>query len=63
MNLLAIIPARGGSKGIPRKNLALVAGRPLLEWTCRAALESRSLNRVILSTENSEIAERGREFG
>jgi CMP-N-acetylneuraminic acid synthetase len=63
MNLLAIIPARGGSKGIPRKNLAPVAGLPLLAWTCRAALESRSLSRVILSTEDSEIAERGREFG
>jgi CMP-N-acetylneuraminic acid synthetase len=63
MNLLAIIPARGGSKGIPRKNLAPVAGRPLLAWTCRAALESRSLTRVILSTEDSEIADRGREFG
>ena len=63
MNLLAIIPARGGSKGIPRKNLAPVAGRPLLAWTCRAALESRLLSRVILSTEDSDIAEKGREFG
>lgn len=63
MNLLAIIPARGGSKGIPRKNLAPVAGRSLLAWTCRAALESRSLNRVILSTEDSEIAAKGLEFG
>lgn len=63
LNLLALIPARGGSKGIPRKNLAPVAGRPLLAWTCAAARESRRIARTVLSTEDAEIAARGREFG
>ncbi len=63
MKVLAIITARGGSKGIPRKNLALLAGKPLLAYTTEAALAARSLARVVLSTDDDEIAEVGRKLG
>lgn len=63
MEVLGLIPARGGSKGIPRKNIALVAGRPLLAYTCDAALGSASLGRVVLSTDDEEIAAVGRQCG
>jgi len=63
MKVLGIVTARGGSKGIPRKNLALLAGRPLLAYTADAALASRHINRVVLSTEDLEIAEVGRRLG
>jgi CMP-N-acetylneuraminic acid synthetase len=53
--VLGIIPARGGSKGIPRKNLAPVAGRPLLYYSIRAAQESKRLTRSIVSTDDAEI--------
>lgn len=62
-NVLGLIPARGGSKGIPRKNLAPLAGRPLLSYTCDAALGCRALSRVILSTDDEEIARAGRACG
>ena len=58
-----MIPARGGSKGIPRKSLVPLAGRPLIEYTTRAALESSELARVVLSTDDLEIAEVGRGLG
>ena len=63
MDVLALIPARGGSKGIPRKNLAPLAGRPLLAWTIDAALGSRVVTRTVVSTEDGEIAEAGRSLG
>lgn len=63
MNILGIIPARGGSKGFPRKNLALLKGRPLLSYTCEAALRSRTLTGVILSTDDPEMERVGRECG
>lgn len=63
MNVLGVIPARGGSKSIPRKNIAVVAGRPLLAYTCEAALRSKSLTRRVLSTDDEEIATVGRECG
>jgi len=63
MRILGLIPARGGSKGIPRKNIFPVAGKPLLAWTCEAALASKSLSRVVLSTDDEEIAEVGRAWG
>lgn len=63
MSLVALIPARGGSKGIPRKNLALCGGRSLLDWTAEAALHSGLIDRVVLSTDDSEIAEAGRALG
>jgi CMP-N,N'-diacetyllegionaminic acid synthase len=53
---LGVIPARGGSKGVPRKNLALLGGRPLIAWTCDAARASRRLDRVLLSSDDDEIA-------
>lgn len=52
-----IIPARGGSKGVPRKNIRLLGGQPLIAHTIRAALQSRLLDIVAVSTEDSEIAE------
>lgn len=55
MRVLGIIPARGGSKGVPRKNIRELAGKPLLAWTVDAAKASR-LSRVIISTEDDEIA-------
>jgi CMP-N,N'-diacetyllegionaminic acid synthase len=58
-----VIPARGGSKGIPRKNLALLAGRPLLAYTADAARGSRRLSRVVVSTEDEEIAGIARQLG
>lgn len=63
MKTVALITARGGSKGIPRKNVAPCGGRPLIAWTVEAALGSRSLHRVILSTDDEEIADTGRKFG
>jgi CMP-N-acetylneuraminic acid synthetase len=56
MDVLGLIPARGGSKGIPRKNLAPVGGKPLLEWTVEAARAATELTRVVVSTEDDEIA-------
>jgi len=53
---VAIVPARGGSKGVPRKNLRPVAGRPLIHHTIEAALRASSVDRVVVSTEDPEIA-------
>lgn len=63
MKTLAVIPARGGSKSIRRKNLADVAGRPLIAWVIGAARETKRLDRVIVSTEDEEIAETARRWG
>lgn len=63
MSFIGIVPARGGSKRIPRKNLALCAGRPLLGYTLSAATSSRLLQRVLLSTDDEEIAAYGRANG
>lgn len=63
MKVLGIITARGGSKGVPGKNLKMLAGRPLLAYTVEAARASRSLDRVILSTEDDAIAAAGRALG
>jgi CMP-N,N'-diacetyllegionaminic acid synthase len=60
---LGIIPARGGSKRIFRKNLALLAGKPLIAYTIEAALKSLRLTRVIVSTDDSEIAELSLKYG
>jgi len=54
--IVALIPARGGSKGIPRKNLAPLGGRPLLVWTVEAARAAETVTRVIVSTDDEEIA-------
>jgi len=61
--ILAIVPARGGSKRIPRKNIALCANKPLLAWTAEAAAASSAIDRVILSTDDDEVARVGREWG
>lgn len=58
-----MIPARGGSKAVPRKNLALLGGRPLLAYTVEAALASGGLTRVVVSTEDEEIATVARTLG
>lgn len=63
MSLVALMPARGGSKGIPRKNLALCGGRSLLHWTAEAALQSGVIDRAILSTDDQDIAEAGLALG
>lgn len=63
MNVLGLITARGGSKGIPRKNIAPLSGKPLLAYTCQAALQSGRFQRIVLSTEDAEIAEVGRQCG
>lgn len=54
-SILAIIPARGGSKGVPRKNIRQIAGKPLIAWTICEAKKSRYVDRVILSSEDQEI--------
>ena len=62
-SVLAIIPARGGSKGVPRKNIRLVRGRPLIAHTIDAALSSVYVDRLILSTDDDEIAEVASQYG
>src|ERR1035441_672888 len=63
LRVLGVIPARGGSKGIPRENIRLLAGKPLLQYTAEAALAAKRLTRIVLSTEDEEIAEVGRKCG
>ena len=63
MRTLGLIPARGGSKGIARKNLACLAGRPLIAHTIESAKRAASLDRVIVSTNDEEIAAVARNFG
>jgi YrbI family 3-deoxy-D-manno-octulosonate 8-phosphate phosphatase len=62
-NILAIIPARGGSKGIPRKNIRNFAGYPLIAWSIAAAKRSSLVTRIIVSTDDEEIAEVARAWG
>lgn len=57
LRFLAVIPARGGSKRVPRKNLRLLAGKPLLSYTIDAAQQSRFIDKIIVSTDDKEIAE------
>ncbi|HEY9089488.1 MAG TPA: acylneuraminate cytidylyltransferase [Anaerolineaceae bacterium] len=61
--VLAIIPARGGSKGIPRKNIREFAGYPLIAYSIAAGLKAQSVTRVIVSTDDAEIAETARAWG
>jgi CMP-N,N'-diacetyllegionaminic acid synthase len=61
--ILGLIPARGGSKGIPRKNLLQLGGKPLISHTIEAALESDCIDRLIVSTDDNEIADISRELG
>ena len=61
--LSCLIPARGGSKGVPRKNIKMLAGRPLLAYTADSALAAESLAVTVLSTDDEEIANVGRGCG
>jgi YrbI family 3-deoxy-D-manno-octulosonate 8-phosphate phosphatase len=61
--ILAVIPARGGSKGIPRKNIKNFAGYPLIAYSIQAALNSKHVTRIVVSTDDNEIAEVARDFG
>src|SRR3954469_15890906 len=63
MRVLGIVTARGGSKAVPRKNLAMLGGRPLLSYTAEVVSASRRLTRTILSTDDEEIAFVGRGLG
>ena len=62
MNLL-IIPARGGSKRIPRKNIKIFKGKPIIEWTISTALSLKFFDKVIVSTDNDEIAALSQNLG
>jgi pseudaminic acid cytidylyltransferase len=61
--ILCVIPARGGSKRVPRKNIRPLAGRPLIAWSIRAALDSGCFSRVVVSTDDEEIAAVARDHG
>ena len=63
IEVVASVPARGGSKSIPRKNLHPLGGRPLLAWPIETALATPEIDRVIVSTDDAEIADVGRSLG
>ncbi len=63
MEVLGLVTARGGSKRLPRKNVLLLAGKPMIAWTIDAARQSAELQRVIVSTDDEEIARVSREYG
>ncbi len=63
MKVLGIIPARGGSKGVPRKNIKLLGNQPLISYTINQALNSKYLSKVIVSTDDEEISEVAKSFG
>jgi N-acylneuraminate cytidylyltransferase len=60
---LAIIPARAGSKGIPGKNMKLIAGKPLIYWSIKSALDAKCIDRVIVTTDSNEIAQASKDMG
>lgn len=62
-DIIAIIPARGESKGIPKKNIKILNGKPLIAWTIEAAKNSGVVDRVFVSTDDKEIARISREYG
>ncbi|RJQ36790.1 acylneuraminate cytidylyltransferase family protein [Candidatus Parcubacteria bacterium] len=62
-SVLALIPARGGSKGVPKKNLRLLAGKPLIAYSIIAAKASPAIDRVIVSTDSEEIADVAKRYG
>jgi CMP-N-acetylneuraminic acid synthetase len=63
MNYLAVIPARGDSKGIPRKNVVMLAGKPLIVHTCSAAKGSKKISSTMVSTDDNEIADVSKKAG
>ena len=60
---VAIIPARGGSKGLPRKNIKKLLGKPLIAYTIEAAKKAKNLGRIFVSTEDKEIAKIAKKYG
>lgn len=60
---LAVIPARGGSKRIPRKNIKLFCGKPIIAWSIEAAQRSNCFDHIVVSTDDSEIADIARQYG
>lgn len=63
MEILAVIPARGGSKGVPRKNIKPLAGKPLIYYSIEQAKRSKYISRIVVSTEDNEISEMAKEYG
>ena len=63
LNILALIPARAGSKRLPGKNIKELCGKPLIAWTIEAALKSKYLDQVIVSTDSNEIAKISKQYG
>lgn len=62
-SVVALIPARGGSKGIPGKNIKILNGKPLIAYTIEASLQSKSIERTIVSTDFKNIASISKKFG
>jgi CMP-N,N'-diacetyllegionaminic acid synthase len=62
-NVVALIPARGGSKGVPHKNIKDLGGRPLIEWSIKACMKSKLIDRVIVSTDSQEYADMAIRLG
>ena len=63
VKVLAIIPARGGSKGLPGKNVRMLGDKPLIAWTIEAALNANCISRTIVTTDSIEIADVARRYG
>lgn len=63
LNILTIIPARGGSKGIPKKNIINLFNKPLIAYSIESALKSQHINRVVVSTDSEEIADVSMQYG
>ncbi len=61
--ILALIPARGGSKGLSRKNIKLLSGKPLIAWTIERARNSKYIDEIVVSTDDEEIAEVSKQYG
>ena len=63
IRVVAIIPARAGSKGLPRKNIKNIAGKPLIVWTIEAALNSKCITKTVVSSEDDEILNISKKYG
>ena len=63
MRVIAVIPARGGSKSVPKKNIKLLGGKPLLAWSIEVAKQVEEIDRIIVSTDDEEIGAVSRQYG
>ena len=63
MRILGLIPARGGSKGVPNKNIKLLGDKPLLEYTSEVALQSKYISKLVLSSDSDQIIKAGEKLG